>query len=188
MIRLSLVLMNKEKNKSYIEEIFKTYNGKLLRFSLKFFKDEENAKDHLANMYAEMLNKIENGTADFPNLQTCKNYFYTLTKNRYFDICKRNKINNIPFEDLSDLDQERIVNIASCDIKLEEKDSLKILEYIACVAKLTKRQMDVFNLMKTNCTNIEISETLNISVKCTNDEIYEVRKRLKTTGLLNKLK
>lgn len=142
-------------NEDAFDLVFKKYYKSLSRFSYSFIKDQDKAEGLVQEVYIKLWEKRESVT----NIDNLLSYLMSMVRNISIDYLRKEKTN---FKAYKNLNTEQSVNTTEEQISRNEFEE-KLLK---SVLKLPERCRMAFELSRfENCTNKEIAQTMEISVK-----------------------
>lgn len=156
-------------NSEVLGELYQRYMELVYGVCLKYFKEPEDAKDCVMNIYEELTGKLRKH-----EVENFKGWLYQLTKNHCLMKLRRKKI--IPVNiDVTTVQSEENLHL---DGVFEKEENFKQMEY--CLGQLGAEQRQAIELfyLQNKCYK-EIAETTGIEVNKVRSFIQNGRRNLK---------
>lgn len=159
------------------EIIFTTHYSAVKYFSINLLKSEEDAEDIIQDVFAKLWTQPEVWLEN----KDISQYIYAMTKNTTFNFIKRKRVEQSYQEQLSQ--KYLIEDLLKSEDTLDPiyyKEALLIIRLI--LDRLPERRRKVFEMSRiNNMSNMEIAQTLNISVRTVEHQIYLTLLEIKKT-------
>ena len=147
----------KKGNHLEFSHLLKRYSGELLIFSNGMLGDRETAEELVSDTFLKIWERRESIT----EIKDLKGYLFVSVRNRCLNALKKNQLNMVSFEDLSDYHIEKVSMPEDHSL---EQDIIDIINN--AVERLPVKCKMVFSLSKMQgFKNKEIAELLEISEK-----------------------
>jgi RNA polymerase sigma-70 factor (ECF subfamily) len=169
---LELAALLKEGENGAFKEIYERYFGLLYIHAYKRLGNEEEAKDVVQDLFANLWAKRESLF-----LKTnISNYLYTAVRNRVFDVISHKQVESAYFSNLP-----QFIDSCECqtDYRIREEQLAAMIEKE--IQSLPPRMREVFELSrKANLTHKEIALQLNLSEQSVRSHIKNALKSIKS--------
>jgi RNA polymerase sigma-70 factor (family 1) len=168
-----LLQLLKESDHSAYTEIYKRYFYLLYVHAYKKLMDEEQAKDIVQDLFANLWFKRE---FDLPNANLA-GYLFTSVRNKIFDLFAHQKVEAKYIQSLSDFMQSR--QSISTDYRVRENELKVYIE--KQIEALPPKMKLIFEMSrKDNLTHTEIAERLKTNTNNVSKQLNTALKVLKT--------
>jgi RNA polymerase sigma-70 factor (family 1) len=166
-----LVALLKQGDHAAFAKVFERYHSLLYIFAYKKINDREEAKDIVHDMFATIWEKRESLiiTGQVPA------YFYTVLKNKIFDLYKHKKVTQRyleAFQEYLDVEPE------ATDFRVRHNDLSALIEKE--IAALPEKMRIVFEMSRnTEMSRKEIADTLGLPEETVKSRMHSSMKILK---------
>jgi len=166
----------KTKDKSIIGEFFKRYSYLILGLCLKYFKNEEDARDALMQVFEKVYDGIEKH-----EIISFKNWIYTVAKNHCLMIIRKNSSYNEVIVDFPLKSDENFVefydNITLSGLKNDKNYDEKLMNSIEKLNNEQKLCIELFYLKEKSYK--EIADETNYEINQVKSYIQNGKRNLK---------
>ncbi len=143
--------------------IYDRYKEVLYRHAYRMLRDEEEVKDILQELFANLWNR----RFDLPHTDNLSSYLYKAVRNRVLDRIAHRKVEERYLSSLADFLE---AGVCMTDELVREKELAQLIEKE--VSKLPPRMREVFELSRRdNLSYKEIAEVLQISDKTVKKQV-----------------
>lgn len=150
------------------QELVKKYSDALFGYALSLSGNHHTANDIVQEVFISTFEYRKKLNHKY----SIKSFLYKLTYNKFIDLYYKNKSRSELHEQYRLILNQLLIN--------PEENSLMLEKMKREIENLPKKIKEIFVLSKTNgYTNLEISETLSISVKTVESNITKAYKILK---------
>lgn len=158
-------------DKIAFSHLFSFYKSQVLYYCVHFVKDKEIAEDITQDIFLTVWEKKE----DIRIEQSFSAFFYTIARNRIYDIFRSLSARSVLYEKLM---EQAIDYVDDVEKSLEEKN---IQELIAqALEQLSPRQREIFELSRNRgLSHKEIAEQLGLSVYTVQDHIKNALEKIR---------
>jgi len=168
-----LMSLIKEGNRQAYEEIFRRYNRELFLLAYKKLRDQEEARDIVQEVFANLWIKKESIPTDIKNIGA---YFYIVLRNRIFDLLAKKKhaskyiqVTSL-ISEAEEVKADHLIRSKQLNDRIERE-----------IAALPTRMRLVFELSrKEHFSHKEIAQQLHISHQTVTDQIKKALKILRS--------
>ena len=157
-------------DQDYAADLYSRYIELIYGVCLKYFKDEERAKDAVMEIYEKLVKKIKTH-----NIENFNSWIYVVSKNHCFEILRKEKTKNQKKQDYEIMQSEENYHPYS-----EDEKEVQLTKLETCVEKLVEAQkicVTMFYLEKRSYK--EIAEKLNKEWSSIRSLIQNGRRNLK---------
>tara|TARA_R110002049_G_scaffold123553_4_gene278774 strand:- start:4182 stop:4760 length:579 start_codon:yes stop_codon:yes gene_type:complete len=164
-----LLILLKKGNEGAFNEIYNRYWNILYAYAFRIYTEEKICEDIIQEVFIRLWEKAK--TTDITNIE---GYLFKAIKYKIATHIRDLKFTNAHTEVLQNI---AITNTSEKNLEYKEFEKNILLE----IEKLTPKCKRVFTLSRfEQCSNLEISEKLNISIRTVEKHISDALKELKT--------
>ena len=166
----NLIKKLKDNDASAWGEIVNLYSDQLFAYALSLCSDRELSSDLVQNVFVTVFETRHNLNPDY----SLKSYLYKSTYNKFIDDYRKKKSMSALHDQYHFMLNQFVTNTSDEDLS----DKLKSMNIM--ISKLPTKTKTIFILSKqSGLSNIEISESLNISIKTVEGHITKAFKLLR---------
>lgn len=166
----NLIKKLKDNDASAWGEIVNLYSDQLFAYALSLCSDRELSSDLVQNVFVTVFETRHNLNPDY----SLKSYLYKSTYNKFIDDYRKKKSMSALHDQYYFMLNQFVTNTSDEDLS----DKLKSMNIM--ISKLPTKTKTIFILSKqSGLSNIEISESLNISIKTVEGHITKAFKLLR---------
>ena len=166
----NLIKKLKDNDASAWGEIVNLYSDQLFAYALSLCSDRELSSDLVQNVFVTVFETRHNLNPDY----SLKSYLYKSTYNKFIDDYQKKKSMSALHDQYYFMLNQFVTNTSDEDLS----DKLKSMNIM--ISKLPTKTKTIFILSKqSGLSNIEISESLNISIKTVEGHITKAFKLLR---------
>lgn len=154
------------------QQIFQLFYGKMLAVTMRYAKDEDNAKDILQDGFIKVFANLK----FFENKGSLEGWIRRIITNTAIDEVRKNK------DFYTTLDEERtlIIDDHEEEAETEHYNHIKVDVIIKLIQKLSPVYKTVFNMyVFENYSHKEIAETLGINIGTSKSNLAKAKMNLK---------
>lgn len=160
----------KDNDASAWQQIVNLYSDQLFAYALSLCSDRDLASDIVQHVFITVFETRHNLNPDY----SLKSYLYRSTYNKFVDDFRKKKSMSALHDQYYFMLNQFVENIGDEDLS-EKLKSMNIM-----ISKLPTKTKTIFTLSKqSGLSNIEISESLNISIKTVEGHITKAFKLLR---------
>lgn len=166
----NLIKRLKDNEPSAWGEIVNSYSDQLFAYALSLCSDRELSSDIVQHVFITIFETRHNLNPDY----SLKSYLYRATYNKFIDDYRKKKSMSALHDQYYFMLNQFVTNTSDEDLS-EKLKSMNIM-----ISKLPTKTKTIFILSKqSGLSNIEISESLNISIKTVEGHITKAFKLLR---------